>query len=76
MGQQKTDLHDGWLRLEEMMSRRHGSSWPVQGMQAAYYMGALAALNSECPRDVLWKQAETGMQDSLRLPLSARFVPD
>ena len=65
-----TDLHEGWLQLEEIMNKRHGAGWASmsQGMQCAYYMGAMAAISSKQPKDTLWKQCETGLQDGMNAP--------
>lgn len=64
-------IHDGWLYLESIMIKRHGKdawSYMSQGMQAAFYMGALTALHVNGDPQAKWKQCESGLQDALSIP--------
>jgi len=66
-----TPIHEGWLSLEQMMLKRHGeAAWRIlgQGMQAAFYMGAMACHQSEGTEAEKFAQIETGMQDALGSP--------
>ena len=64
----KKDLHAGFLQIEEAMLKRHGAEmwgYMSQGMQSAYYMGALCALRSTLPKAATFRQAEDGLGDAL-----------
>jgi hypothetical protein len=70
--EKKEDMYQGWLILDEIMLKRHGEElWDMlkQGMQSAYFMGGLNALNANASRETLWKQCELGLTESLRTPV-------
>lgn len=72
-----TDLHASWLNLEKIMQESHGEKkWSAmrQGMQCAFYMGALTAIRSSQTKEDLWRQCEAGLQDGLKMPSTTRLV--
>lgn len=63
-------LHEGWLGLERLMLARHGPEmWACisQGMQSAFYMGAIAVLRSTQTPESLMAQCESGIGDAMSI---------
>lgn len=68
---EETVIHRGWLHLEQMMRNRHGDKFSHamrQGMQSAYYMGAMAVFQSKETDAKKFGQIETGLADAMGAP--------